>query len=139
MIGIVGEFLCWNYSLFHIVESHRSKQVLIWLYIALGIYWTLSVASVYLYWSGKVGKFKFGLVRRLHVAVILFCSEFIYSYIACILTILILRGKITTWFELSSNHVPLHTYILHWPKYVLFAGPLKFCHYHRTNHDVVGL
>ena len=28
LIGIVGEFLCWNYSLFPIVGSHRSKQVL---------------------------------------------------------------------------------------------------------------
>ena len=32
-IGIVEELLCWNYSLFPIVESHRSKQVLIRLYI----------------------------------------------------------------------------------------------------------
>ena len=26
LIGIVEEFLCWNYSLFPIVGSHRSKQ-----------------------------------------------------------------------------------------------------------------
>ena len=45
---------------------------------------------------GRVGKFKFVFVRRLHVAATLFCSELICSYITCILTILILRGKTTT-------------------------------------------
>ena len=42
-------------------------------------------------------------VWRLHVAVTLFCLEFIYYYVMCILTILLLRGKTTTWFESSSN------------------------------------
>ena len=35
LIGIIEKCLCWNYSLFPIVGSHRSKQVLVWLYIAL--------------------------------------------------------------------------------------------------------
>ena len=34
-IEIVEEFLCWNYLLFPIVGSHRSKRILTWPYIAL--------------------------------------------------------------------------------------------------------
>ena len=52
---------------------------------------------------GRIGKFEFVLTRRLHVAATLFFPEFTCSYITCILTVLILRDKTTTWFELSSN------------------------------------
>ena len=52
---------------------------------------------------GRVGKFKFVFVRRLHIAATLFRPEFIYYYITCFLTMLILQGKTTTWFELSCN------------------------------------
>ena len=45
---------------------------------------------------GRVGKFKFVFVRRLHVAATLFRPEFIYYYITCFLTMLILQGKTTT-------------------------------------------
>ena len=52
---------------------------------------------------GSTGKFKFNFVWRLYVAVTLFRPEFVYYYITYILTMLILRGKTTTWFELSSS------------------------------------
>ena len=43
------------------------------------------------------------LNSSLHVAATLFCAEFIYCSITCFLTILILRGKTTTWFESFSS------------------------------------
>ena len=61
----------------------------------------LTIASVYLYWPKEYRKNQIRL--RLHVAATLFCPEFIYYYIICILSLLLLRGKPTTWFELSSS------------------------------------
>ena len=52
---------------------------------------------------GSTGKFTFVFVWRLHVATTLFCSELVYYYIRYILTLLVLRGKTTTWLGLSSS------------------------------------
>ena len=54
-------------------------------------------------YTGRAGKFPFVFVWRLPVAATLFYLELIYYYIKYILTMLVLRDKITTWLELSSG------------------------------------
>ena len=85
--------VCW--SLIKSLEFETEKLV------------TLRSRSFIYTGRGRAGKFKFEFVWRLHVAATLFYNpEFIYYYVICILTILILRDKTITWFELSSSSCP---------------------------------
>ena len=77
------------------------------------------------------GKFKFAFVWQLHLTAIFFCSEVIYYYIINVLlylyyityvvTMLILRGKTTTWFKLFSSSCAA-TYL-----YTIAYTNLKIC------------
>ena len=89
----------------------RSSKILwmplnTWYELAMYSLWTIARDLVRLFimvGGGGVRKFKFVFLRWSPVAATLFCLEFIYYYITCNLTVLILRGKTTTWFALSSD------------------------------------